>query len=57
VSEDEVLTSDEAADLLKVSTKTVLRLVRGGELPGCKVGRVWRFRRSELMALLETTGP
>lgn len=50
--EDEVLTPDEAAGLLKLSTKTVLRHARRGELPGAKVGRVWRFRRSELLAFL-----
>ena len=49
---DEVLTADEAAGLLKLSKKTVLRLVRQGTIPGCKVGRVWRFRRSELLDLV-----
>lgn len=49
---DEVLTPDEAALLLKVSKKTLLRHAREGEVPGTKLGRVWRFRRSELLALL-----
>ena len=49
---DEVLTPDEAAELLKVSKKTVLRQARLGELPATKVGRAWRFRRSELLAFL-----
>ena len=49
---DEVLTPEEAAALLKVSTKTVLRRARAGELPAGKVGRAWRFRRSELLAFL-----
>ncbi|MDE0225824.1 MAG: helix-turn-helix domain-containing protein [Gammaproteobacteria bacterium] len=53
---DEVLTADEAAELLKLSKKTVLRHARRGELPATKVGRVWRFRRSELLAFL-TSGP
>ncbi|MCP5116010.1 MAG: helix-turn-helix domain-containing protein [bacterium] len=51
---DEVLTPDEAAELLKVSKKTLLRHARGGQVPGTKLGRVWRFRRSELLALLTT---
>ncbi|MDE0497516.1 MAG: helix-turn-helix domain-containing protein [Acidimicrobiaceae bacterium] len=50
--EDEVLTPDEAAELLKLSKKTVLRHAQRGELPAAKVGRVWRFRRSELLAFL-----
>jgi excisionase family DNA binding protein len=45
----EVLTADEAAELLKVSTKTVLTLARDGNLPGEKVGRAWRFLRSDLL--------
>ena len=48
----EILTADEAARLLRVSTKTVLSLARDGELPGEKVGRAWRFVRSDLLAHL-----
>ncbi len=49
---DEVMTPDEAALFLKVSKKTVLRQARLGELPAGKVGRAWRFRRSELLDFL-----
>jgi excisionase family DNA binding protein len=45
----EVLTTEEAADLLRVSTKTVLALAREGSLPGEKVGRAWRFVRADLL--------
>jgi excisionase family DNA binding protein len=45
----EVLTTEEAAELLRVSTKTILALARQGELPGEKVGRAWRFLRAELL--------
>ena len=47
---DEVLTTEEAADLLRVSTKTILGLASRGMLPGRKVGRAWRFLRSDLVA-------
>lgn len=53
--QDEVLTPDEAAQLLKVSKKTLLRHARAGDIPGVKLGRVWRFRRSELLDLVTTT--
>ena len=53
---DEVMTPDEVAQFLKVSKKTVLRHARLGELPAGKVGRAWRFRRSELLDFL-TSGP
>jgi excisionase family DNA binding protein len=45
----EVLTSAEAAELLRVSVKTVLVLARDGTLPGEKVGRSWRFLRADLL--------
>lgn len=48
----EVLTTDEAAALLRVSTKTVLALAREGTLSGEKVGRAWRFLRSDVLALV-----
>jgi excisionase family DNA binding protein len=48
----EVLTTDEAAALLRVSAKTVLALVRDGTLPGEKVGRAWRFLRADLVEYL-----
>lgn len=47
---DRILDAAGAAGLLHVSTKTVLRLARAGELPGRKVGREWRF---ETYALLD----
>jgi excisionase family DNA binding protein len=45
----EVLTANEAAELLRVSTRTVLTLAREGKLPGEKVGRAWRFVRADLL--------
>ena len=48
----DVLTTDEAAELLRVSTKTVLALARDGTLPGEKVGRAWRFLRPDLVEYL-----
>jgi excisionase family DNA binding protein len=56
----EVLTAEEAAELLRVSTKTILGLARSGALPGEKVGRAWRFLRVDLLAYVRGqhgTGP
>ena len=47
--DDEVLSAEQAAALLKVGRKTLLRLARDGSVPGRKVGREWRFSRSELL--------
>lgn len=52
----DVLTAEEAAALLRVSTKTLLALAREGEVPGEKVGRAWRFLRAELLGYLRGTG-
>lgn len=52
----DVLTAEEAATLLRVSTKTLLALAREGELPGEKVGRAWRFLRPELLGYLRGAG-
>ena len=49
-----VLTTKDAATLLKVSTKTVLRLIQRGQLPARKVGRVWRLSPRALDAWLAT---
>jgi excisionase family DNA binding protein len=49
----DVLTADEAAEYLRVSRKTLYRLVSAGKVPGQKVGRSWRFRREDLVAFLK----
>ena len=53
--EHDILTADEAAALLRVSTKTVLALARSGALRGEKVGRAWRFVRSDVLGYVRGT--
>jgi excisionase family DNA binding protein len=48
-----LLDSDEAAQLLKIHPKTLQRMARQKEIPGVQIGRLWRFRRSELNAWLQ----
>jgi excisionase family DNA binding protein len=50
---DDVLTADEAARLLGVTTQRVLKESRLGLLAGVKVGREWRYRRQALIRHLE----
>ena len=49
------LTADEAAQILRVSTKTIYNLIREGTLPAVKVGRSYRIAKSVLIdCLLQT---
>ena len=43
---------NQAARFLGLHPKTVKRMARAGEIPGCRLGRRWIFRPSELDALL-----
>jgi excisionase family DNA binding protein len=43
-----ILTSEEAAALLKIRPKTLQRMARQGRIPAHRVGDLWRFRASEL---------
>jgi excisionase family DNA binding protein len=55
---DGLLTAAEVAEMLGVSTATVLDRWQAGELPGYRLwgkkGGPVRFRRSEIVALLES---
>jgi excisionase family DNA binding protein len=48
----EVLTSAQASQLLQVPEPTVLELAESGQLPGKKLGAVWRFSRVALVQWL-----
>lgn len=48
-----LLTVREVADLMRVSTMTVYRLIRAGELRAIRVGKHFRIRESELNAYLD----
>ena len=50
---EELLTVAEIAESLRVSTMTVYRLIRTGELPAVRVGRNYRVRRRDLTAFLD----
>jgi excisionase family DNA binding protein len=50
---EEILTNREVADLLKLHPKTVNKLASAGKLPAYRIGRQWRFRKSEVLKLVE----
>jgi excisionase family DNA binding protein len=50
----EVLTAEQAAQLLQVEAKLVLKLAEAGTLPGRKLGDAWRFTRTALLEWLSS---
>ncbi len=55
---DEILTGQEARDLLKISRSTLWKLTKENEIPAYRVGNGktsdLRYKRSELLEWLET---
>ncbi len=49
----QLLTAAEVAERLRVSTMTVYRLIRAGDLPAVRVGRNYRVREQDLVQYLE----
>jgi excisionase family DNA binding protein len=49
-----LLSVEELAHTLQVTTGTVYRLVREDGLPGVRVGGQWRFRREEFERWLDS---
>jgi excisionase family DNA binding protein len=49
---DEILTVGQVSKLLKLHQRTIYKLVRNGTIPGRRVGKKWRFLRSEIMNFL-----
>lgn len=50
---EELLTTKQVQELLKIDRTTVYRMLNDGRLTGVKIGQQWRFSSSEIQALLE----
>ena len=48
-----LLTVAEVADALRVSTMTVYRLIKGGDIPALRVGKNYRIRQADLDEYLD----
>jgi excisionase family DNA binding protein len=51
---EEIMTPSEVAALLKIHLKTVYKLAEKGVIPGNRIGRSWRFSRSDVLELVTT---
>ena len=54
VTKIELLTPLEVADAMRVSTMTVYRLVKSGQIPAIRVGKHLRIRVADLDTYLES---
>jgi len=53
VEKDEVLTTDEAIQYLKISKPTFLKYIHLGKIKAIKAGKGWRVLQSELIRFLK----
>ena len=49
----DLLTPREVAEVMRVSTMTVYRLIKSGELPAIRVGKHLRIRGNDVVAFLD----
>lgn len=52
---DELYTVEQAAEYLKVSSKTIRRLIKSEKLLASKVGGAWRIRKNDIENYLDKT--
>ncbi len=52
-AEHRLLTVREVADAIRVSTMTVYRLIKGGDLQAIRVGKHFRIREADLGSYLD----
>ena len=50
--QDAVLNIKETADILRISNQSVYNMIRDGRIQAKKIGREWRFLKSEIEAMV-----
>ena len=53
MTENEYMSLEEVADMLGVTYQLIYRLVRSGELPAVRLGKLYRVSRTDLDSYLE----
>lgn len=53
-AEGAFLTTEEVLTYLNVNVRTIYRLARTGAIPAVRIGRQWRFRRSDIDAWVDS---
>jgi excisionase family DNA binding protein len=53
--DDQVMTLEDVAQFLKIGEQTVYNLTRDAEIPSRKIGREWRYLKSEVLEYVKNT--
>ncbi len=53
-SRPRLLTPNEVAEALRVSSMTVYRLIKAGDLPAARIGKSFRIREEDVDAYLQS---
>ncbi len=53
MNNDEILTAEEVGAFLKIKPRSIRYLAKSNQLKGTKIGRAWRFKKSDILALFE----
>src|SRR5215212_6115947 len=51
------LNTEEVLEYLQVNLRTVYRLIKAGKIPAVRVGRQWRFRKTDIDGWLDSQRP
>ena len=51
VTQPNLMTAKEVAELLRMPLSTVYYLAKTRKIPSIQIGRVWRFRKDEILRL------
>ena len=51
---EQLLDSTDTAHFLKINPKTLQSMARSGQVPAIRVGKLWRFLKSDLEARLRS---
>ncbi len=49
-----LIDADEAAELLRLHPKTEQQMARTGRIPSMRIGKFWRFRKSQIDSWLHS---
>jgi excisionase family DNA binding protein len=55
MDEDDIMTLEEVARYLKLKPQTVYKWAQEEQIPGAKLGKEWRFRKSILDEWIDTS--